>query len=128
LLILVSTSFVFYQNQQKIRNYAKTSCPSKNKLHRFKLFSMNQILTVLLKRFLGRTKLSTKTKTGDGSGIVSGVLNKFHLNPILFGTPGTIPEPSPVLVFVDNFFRPKIDSREPCTGHKWKWTCGHYEM
>jgi hypothetical protein len=32
----------------------------------------------------------------------------------LFGTPGTIPHPSPVLVFVDNFVRPKIASREPC--------------
>jgi hypothetical protein len=31
----------------------------------------------------------------------------------LFGTPGTIPHPSPVLVFVDNFVRPKIASREP---------------
>ncbi len=30
----------FYQNQQKIGSYAKTSCPSKNKLHRSKLFSM----------------------------------------------------------------------------------------
>jgi hypothetical protein len=32
----------------------------------------------------------------------------------LFGTPGTIPHPSPVLVFVDNLVRPKIASREPC--------------
>jgi hypothetical protein len=35
----------------------------------------------------------------------------------LFGTPGTIPHPSPVLVFVDNFVRPKIASREPCIFH-----------
>jgi hypothetical protein len=32
----------------------------------------------------------------------------------LFGTPETIPHPSPVLVFVDNLVRPKIASREPC--------------
>ncbi len=32
----------------------------------------------------------------------------------LFRTPGTIPEPSPILVFFGNFFRPKIASRESC--------------
>jgi hypothetical protein len=37
----------------------------------------------------------------------------------LFGTPGTIPHPSPVLVFVDNLVRPKIASREPCKILYW---------
>jgi hypothetical protein len=32
----------------------------------------------------------------------------------LFGTPGAIPEPSPILVFFDNFVRHQIASREPC--------------
>jgi hypothetical protein len=31
---------------------------------------------------------------------------------------GTIPHPSPVLVFVENFVRPKIASREPCQTNK----------
>jgi hypothetical protein len=34
----------------------------------------------------------------------------------MFGTPGTIPEPSPILVFFNNFVRPKMASREP-------WIC-----
>jgi hypothetical protein len=33
----------------------------------------------------------------------------------LFGTPGTIPEPFPILVFFDNFVRPTMASREPCS-------------
>ncbi len=32
----------------------------------------------------------------------------------LFGTPGTIPELSPILVFFDNFVRLEMASREPC--------------
>jgi hypothetical protein len=32
----------------------------------------------------------------------------------MFGTPGTIPEPSSILVFFDNFIRPKMASRAPC--------------
>ncbi len=32
----------------------------------------------------------------------------------MFETPGTIPEPSSMLVFFDNFLRPKTSSREPC--------------
>jgi hypothetical protein len=40
-----------------------------------------------LEAILGRTKLSTKTKTGDGWGMVPGVPNKFHKNPICFFPP-----------------------------------------
>jgi hypothetical protein len=31
----------------------------------------------------------------------------------LFGTPDIIPHPSPLLVFVDIFVKPKMASREP---------------
>ncbi len=58
---------------------------------------LNMILNDVLQNFtaihgsleaiLGRTKLSTKTKTGDGWGMVPGVPNKFQSNPICFFPP-----------------------------------------
>jgi hypothetical protein len=51
---------------------------------------------------------------GRSKNKLSKILWMERANWNLFGTPGTIPHPSPSLVFFDNFFRPKIASREPC--------------
>ncbi len=40
---------------------------------------------------------------------------------MIFHYPSSIPHPSPVLVFVDNFVRPKIASREPWTIKNLCW-------
>ncbi len=50
-------------------------------------FIQYKILHGSLEAILGRTKLSTKTKTGDGWGMVPGVPNKFQSNPICFFPP-----------------------------------------